>query len=255
MRVTEYVERIQEAGRRAGFSLGYFGEVDGVGLPVLERHVENAHGHAYISAGIHGNEPAACLALLYMLRMNVFPQTLSYTIIPMLNPSGLLNNERENGHGIDLNRDYGPAPVSEETRLHMEWMRGRSFDLAICLHEDDDGEGYYLYAHFADKSMEGLEAVALSHAVQVMPIDSREIIDEMPAASGKVLPPEDLLQEWRSDMPEALYLLFNHNVRAVLTTETPSGLPVGDRVDAHHRATIAVLELFAEKLSQQQSEA
>src|SRR5690349_14918980 len=60
----------------------------------------------YISAGIHGDEPAGPLAVLQLLKENRWPVGFSYWICPCLNPNGFLHNRRENSDGVDLNRQY-----------------------------------------------------------------------------------------------------------------------------------------------------
>src|SRR5690242_11677898 len=60
----------------------------------------------YISAGIHGDEPAGPLAALKLLQENRWPDNVEIILLPCLNPIGFTLNRRENAEGIDLNRDY-----------------------------------------------------------------------------------------------------------------------------------------------------
>src|SRR5882762_10191115 len=60
----------------------------------------------YISAGIHGDEPAGPLAVCRLLKENQWPSNLAVWICPCLNPTGFLSNRRENSEGLDLNRQY-----------------------------------------------------------------------------------------------------------------------------------------------------
>lgn len=246
MRVGEYMERLKAAARPARFELGFYGRVGDWGLPVLIRREAQPLGHVYLSAGIHGDEPAGCLAVVQLLRNRLLPAGLDYTLIPMMNPVGLHLGTRENGEGVDLNRDYGDSPKAEETRAHLAWLGQQVFDLAICLHEDSDGNGFYLYSHFKDAALAVLETVALAHAAQVMPLDGREEIDGFPAREGRVLPPVERLAAVRADLPEALHLFLDHGVQAVFTTETPSQKAALDRIEAHVRTTLAIVETFCE---------
>jgi hypothetical protein len=244
MRVGEYVERLKMAARFSGFRMGFYGQVGEWALPVLQREGKLSYGHVYLSAGVHGDEPAACLALLHLLRTRALPDDLEYTILPLINPAGLAKGTRNNGQGIDLNRDYGNSPKAMETRQQLAWLEGRSFDLAICLHEDSDGEGFYLYSHFNDESLRHLDQSALESAGQALPVDKRPVIDGMPARQGRVCPPKDLIRPDREDMPEALRLFYGFGVSAVFTTETGSTFPVLDRVAAHSQATLGIIETF-----------
>lgn len=244
MRVGEYVERLKTAARCSGFRMGFYGQVGEWALPVLQREGKVSHGHVYLSAGVHGDEPAACLALLHLLRTRALPDDLAYTILPLINPVGLAKGTRTNGQGIDLNRDFGSSPKALETQQQLDWLAGRKFDLAICLHEDSDGEGFYLYSHFKDESLRFLEQAAFECAGEVLPVDNRPVIDGMPARQGRVYPPTDLIRRDREDMPEALRLFYEFGAAAVLTTETGSTFSILDRVAAHSRATLGMLEAF-----------
>src|SRR5688572_2986973 len=99
-------------------------------------HVAHHASRVYISTGIHGDEPAGPLAALHLLRDNLWPANAEITLLPCLNPVGFALSKRENGQGIDLNRDY-LHPHSEEIKTHVAWLEKQAgFDLCLCLHED-----------------------------------------------------------------------------------------------------------------------
>src|SRR5215207_11218581 len=75
----------------------------------------------YISAGIHGDEPAGPLAICRLLNQNTWPETAQLFICPCLNPTGFAANRRENSEGTDLNRQYLQAKA-EETLAHIAWL-------------------------------------------------------------------------------------------------------------------------------------
>jgi predicted deacylase len=236
--VKVYSERLMEAAKRAGFSMTSYGLVGEISLPVLERKGREGAPSVYISTGVHGNEPAGPMAVLDMLRRRVFPEAANLTLFPLINPDGLAAGTRENAEGIDLNRDYGLQPRSYETRTQLDWIGERRFDLVLCLHEDDDGQGFYIYAHVdADTSVD-YEEVALKAAEPFTGIDPRELIDEMPAEHGRMRPSADVLDTSRNDLPEALRLHFHHGSHYTFTTETPSSFPIERRI----RAQCAVIE-------------
>ncbi len=65
-------------------------------------------------------------------------------ILPCLNPWGLVNNQRTDQHGRDLNRLFDRAnlaPIRELKRLLAGWQ----FDFGLSLHEDFDARGIYGY--------------------------------------------------------------------------------------------------------------
>src|SRR6267154_1799426 len=49
----------------------------------------------YISAGIHGDEPAGPLAVRKLLQENTWPKNCALWLCPCLNPSGFARNLRE----------------------------------------------------------------------------------------------------------------------------------------------------------------
>src|SRR5579862_8056795 len=74
--------------------------------PVAEAASDQPARHTprvYISAGIHGDEPAGPLAIRQLLQENRWPADMAFWICPCLNPSGFINNRRENPEGVDLN--------------------------------------------------------------------------------------------------------------------------------------------------------
>src|SRR4029079_8526901 len=82
----------------------------------------------YISAGIHGDEPAGQLAIRQLFQENRWPADMAFWICPRLNPSGFINNRRENPDGVDLNRQY-LNPHAAETLAHIAWLEAQpNFD-------------------------------------------------------------------------------------------------------------------------------
>ncbi len=110
---------------------------------------------------MHGDEPAGPLAVLRLLQEDDWPGDAAIWLCPCLNPTGFPLNRRENASGIDLNRDYRHLQ-SAEVRAHVAWLeRQPRFDLALCLHEDWESNGFYLYElnpenrpSFAEKILE-----------------------------------------------------------------------------------------------------
>jgi predicted deacylase len=247
MNIEAYNGRLEEAAKRAGFALSHYGKVGGTALPVLERRSREDGPEVYISTGVHGDEPAGPMALLELLQKGGFPPTANYTLFPLVNPTGLLAGTRENADGIDLNRDYGLAPVAYETKSQLEWIGNRSFGLTLCLHEDYDGEGFYLYAHVDPSDATDYASLAIAAAAPFTGIDKRTEIDEMPAKGGRMYPPEDVIDSFGNDLPEALRLLFHHGARVSVTTETPSCQPITARIAAQCAAVQAILLAYLGK--------
>jgi hypothetical protein len=248
--------RVQRLGKNLG---GYFGET--IDIRAVLRDVETAaqqHGwtsevfhvsaefkwfalhceatsrishptsRVYISTGIHGDEPAGPLAALRLLQENKWPEGVEIFLLPCLNPIGLTLNCRENAAGIDLNRDYR-NPKSSEVRAHIAWLeRQPRFDLYLCLHEDWEAHGFYLYEQNPDKKPS--LAKRMVEAVQkVCPIDLSENIEGRAAKGGIVRP--NILPQERPDWPEAFYLITQKS-RQGYTLEAPSDFSLTTRVNA-----------------------
>jgi len=184
----------------------------------------------YLSAGIHGDEPAGPLALLELLNEGFFDDRAHWFICPVLNPLGFVKGTRENADGIDLNRDYR-APRSAEVRAHIAWLQSQPpFDLTLCLHEDWESTGFYLYEHNA-KHRPSLAHALLDAVRPHMPIEPAELIDDRPIDEPGILRPEINIQEL-PDWPEQFYLLEHDYYDLGYTMETPSSLPLSPRVVA-----------------------
>ncbi|MCW5555286.1 MAG: M14 family metallocarboxypeptidase [Verrucomicrobiae bacterium] len=182
----------------------------------------------YLSAGIHGDEPAGPLAALRLLQENRWPPGLELWFCPCLNPSGFQLNRRENSRGIDLNRDYLHLQ-SDEIRAHVAWLETQpSFDLCLCLHEDWESHGFYVYELNLDNRPSLAESIVAA-AGEVCPIDLSEHIEGRPARNGVIRPDTD--PRSRPQWPEAFYLV-THKTRLSYTLEAPSDFALSVRVNA-----------------------
>ena len=136
----------------------------------------------YLSAGIHGDEPAGPLAALRLMKERAFPANRHCIICPALNPGGLAMNTRENRHGVDLNRDYILLRCPE-TAAHTHWLLSRPVpSLFVSLHEDWETHGFYFYEinlgeDDAHRASNLLGAVAAQFPAEIGPeIDGHALI-------------------------------------------------------------------------------
>ena len=232
---------IRDEAARDGWAVEALETEAGVTLPVLRRHARRP-GHrplrCYLSAGIHGDEPAGPLALLDLLRARLLPDHLDLTVCPVLNPRGLRANDRNNTDGIDLNRDYNHLRAPE-TRAHVAWLTAQgSFDVTVLLHEDWESAGFYLYELHPEEGP-GLAHVVVDAVSRVCPIEHATQIDGREAhAPGIIRPSID--PRSRPDWPEAFWLL-QHRTPRNLTLEAPSDFPLATRVAALVEGVRAVL--------------
>jgi protein MpaA len=182
----------------------------------------------YLSTGIHGDEPAGPLAALSLLRENQWPQEAEIFLLPCLNPAGFTLNHRENAQGVDLNRDY-LEPKTKETRAHIAWLEKQpAFDISLCLHEDWESAGFYVYELNPDGRPSFTKTI-VNRVSEVCPIDMSLEIEGRPASGGIINPPID--PRTRPLWPEAFYLIM-HKTRLSYTLEAPSDFSLQTRVNA-----------------------
>jgi hypothetical protein len=197
-------------------------------LHTWQRRTAQAHRRVYLSTGIHGDEPAGPLAARQLLRDDHWPADVELWLCPCLNPTGFPLNRRENACGVDLNRQYLHLEAAE-TRAHVAWLqRQPGFDFTLCLHEDWESHGFYLYELNPDRRPSHAEEI-IRRVARVCPIDHSAEIEGRPAQGGIVRPSVDPLS--RPQWPEAFWLLRN-KTRHSYTLEAPSDFPLETRVAA-----------------------
>ncbi len=194
---------------------------------------------AYLSAGIHGDEPAGPLAALELLKSGTFDDGRAWSLCPAVNPTGLVAGTRDNAEGFDLNRDY-LLRVTPEVRTHAAWLERRPTPARfLSLHEDWESTGFYFYEiNLADDRPGRAEAI-LGAVRPHFPPEPNAVIDD-----HEVREPGWIYHEARADFPdhwpEAIFLA-ERGCPISFTFETPSSAPLADRIEAHLAATRAAL--------------
>jgi hypothetical protein len=223
---------VELAAHAHGWSIECFHATEGFRWLALHRpcgaRAPRPAARCYLSTGIHGDEPAGPLAALRLLEENHWPAEADLTLLPCLNPVGFTANRRENGEGMDLNRDYR-HPQTAEVRAHIAWLeRQPSFDLSLCLHEDWEAHGFYVYELNPDQRPSLAESIVAGVA-GVCPIDPSAVIEGRAAQGGIIRPQLD--PRARPQWPEAFWLIQN-KTRLSYTLEAPSDFPLATRVNA-----------------------
>ncbi len=262
------VERWRVVARRAGVPLRKLAEADGLPLYALMtpglgkaesrdggklmvdggRRAEigvaglRSGGGVYISAGIHGDEPASTEGLITWAEKQG-PGALAklpLLLLPCLNPWGLVNNRRSDASNVDLNRSFhleGSLPVIRAVKdLVARHSRRRGlFAAALLLHEDYDGQGIYLY-EIQKPRCGGLHwgeaLLAAGCEGSGLPIDPRLRVDGRKVLKGIHRRRLDHRRFAKIGYPEAIWLHLEHAERT-FTVETPSEFALEQRVAAH----------------------
>lgn len=229
--ITAVISECLKEAKKARFEIETL-PIESLEIIALTKCRKRANRRIYISAGIHGDEPAGPLALLELIKDNDWPRDADLYIFPCLNPTGFLSATRLNHTSHDLNRDY-LHKKTPEIKAHTEWLEAQSgFDLTLCLHEDWGSEGFYLYetrlCHHNSIAKKIIDTVA-----KVFPIDRSKKIDGYHAKDGVIgaFCESQTFSEW----PEAIYLCHKKN-SLNYTLETSSDYLLKDRVKAMVKA-------------------
>jgi hypothetical protein len=203
---------------------------------------EDSGNLVYISAGIHGDEPASVWALYSWFEMqSESHDELSFMIFPCLNPFGLINNIRFDSDGDDLNRSWGSTEKSLISQI-IERTKPFSFSMAINLHEDYDANGIYLYESLDGKMRDDLALQILTSGSKYIPVDSRKKIEGRWSKNGIIRPsPSSLPKE---GLPEAEFLQRG-KAKRTLVLETPSEYDLRQRI----KAQVAMIQKASSEFS------
>jgi hypothetical protein len=229
------VERWRRTAGRAGLKLRRLAHADGFDLFHLATPALDESPGLYVSAGIHGDEPAAPEALLRWAESNAAKlASWPLLIFPCLNPWGIRNNTRTDAGGRDLNRLFhgNSHPVIAAVR---RVAGNRRFAVSLTMHEDYDAQGIYLYEVQRGKERHG--EMLLRSARKILPPDPRPRIDGRKAEKGLVRRRISPGAFRKIGFPEAIWLHLHHS-DYTFTFETPSEAGLEHRVAAH----MAVLE-------------
>lgn len=239
------VQRWKKIARRGGLKLEAFAQAGDFTLYYLQTRpaAEGKRGGVYVSAGIHGDEPAATEGLAQWAERHLPAVAragqLPMLLFPCLNPFGLLNNQRTDGHGTDLNRVFGEedlTPIREWKAL----LAGRRFDLALTLHEDFDAQGVYLYELRRLHRSWGAEL--LGAVADLLPAEPRHTVDGRQFRRGVLSTRYNVGKV--PGYPEAI-LLYKAHARRVYTVETPSEFSLRRRVLTQVRLIETCLALLS----------
>jgi protein MpaA len=195
-------------------------------------------GGIYLSAGIHGDEPASTEGLYQWAELHSsILREIPIMIFPCLNPWGLQHNRRTDSENRDLNRCFHLDNIPR-IQAQKELIRDYKFRLAICLHEDYDAQGVYLYEIRNKFTTFGNELLAA--AGYYVPIDARRTIEGRRAEQGWIARKINLIKF--PVIAEAIYLARNHSERTI-TAETPSEYDLGPRIQAQIAMIQRAIEL------------
>ena len=236
------LRRWKRVARQAGWAVEVLAEEGGHPLLALSSQgIKDQRASLYLSAGIHGDDPAGVVGLLEWVEENVAALgDWNLVIFPCLNPWGLAQNSRLDARGRDLNRSFGETQGTP-IRQWREFMQGRRFDVAAMLHEDYDAHGVYLYELTQHGWQDGERLLA-----RVDPVIPRHHgrADGQALKNGIKRRTRGIarIAETIDGVAEAIHLYLEH-ARVSLTFETPSEFSLFLRVEAQKRFLSGVVEM------------
>lgn len=191
-----------------------------------------------VFGGLHGDEPASVLApVAFLERLVAEPARATgyeLAVYPLLNPVGYARDTRENGAGLDLNRQFWRDSGQPEIQAVERELAANRFHGLITLHADDTAEGIYGYTR-GHVLNEALLEPALRSASYVIPRDRRPKIDGWLARDGKIEACfEGVLSAPAGQRPRPFDLIF----------ETPALAPVDRQVEAAVTALDTILDEY-----------
>lgn len=123
------------------------------GLPLIEHRFNHGQNKVLILGGVHGDEIEGVWCSQFLLHelLKNFSWKIDLSLIPMMNPEGVLLRTRTNSRGVDLNRNLptkdwspeikteryhpGPSPCSElENQVLAQFINEEKPQLIISLH-------------------------------------------------------------------------------------------------------------------------
>jgi hypothetical protein len=129
------------------------GDAEHLSLPLREGRGEVSPSprplRVLLNGGTHGDEPAGAEAVVRFLEARRYARWpgVAFTVLPCFNPWGYVHNRREGPGGADLNRSFRRAGAqAREVSLFKRALARLRFDLLVDCHEDVDAPGLYVFA-------------------------------------------------------------------------------------------------------------
>lgn len=236
-------QRVNRAATAAGFRGETFGRVAGEDLWIWVRRAGDPDAPAvFLSSGVHGDEKSGPEAVVRLLEEAAWGDALDWIVLPLLNPSGLRRDCRENAAGVDLNRDFLRRAAGETNALIAWWQsQVKPCAFHLSFHEDWEADGFYLY-EIATRAGPSLAPSILESVAGGFPLQSVGPVDDHAlSAPGWIChaPDPDEPEGW----PEAIWLARTWPLRSY-TFEAPGRLPLEHRIACLTAAGEAALKLI-----------
>lgn len=196
----------------------------------------------FVSAGIHGNEPAGVEAVVSLIeeigqdKLNLSAVQIEF--MPLLNPWGWVRNLKWNGDAIDVNRKFIKV-VTQESTIIKKIICKKRYDITIDLHEDGRYDGFYCLTYDNPNSKTARE-LASTIAKKGFPLR------EFKGQTGFIHISRSAFKDL-SRPTLAFYCRLNATEKAYLF-ETPFDRKFEDRTYLHKTSILYLLDSLSEDL-------
>lgn len=198
---------------------------------------------AFISAGVHGDEPAGVQAVLRLLQESYQHTRWNFVIIPCVNPIGYERNIREGSEFQDINRNFHDSEDwSPENKAVLKYLSQGPYNykFTMDLHETRKQEkplheyppnarhpdGFYMW-EMCPKNISRVGPRIINDVKEYVPICSWSKVwgDTM---NDGVIYPEGCVGELYSEAHTFQKYMYDNYSQHSFTTETYSGQYIAD---------------------------
>jgi protein MpaA len=135
---------------------------------------------------------------------------------------------------VDINWAYKRDEVPE-IQVMRQLVAERHFAFVVDFHEDWESPGFYLYE--MHRNLAPVGAQIMERVSHICPLNTQPVIEGLRARDGVIVPTPQKNAELRGEgIPVVLY---EHHTDHLVVPETPTSLPLAQRVQAH----LATLEV------------
>jgi murein peptide amidase A len=234
------IARWREVAKAAGMQMKVLVEMDGEKVFYLQKRDRLASRPVYLSTGVHGDEAGSAWGLLSWAQREIEQlRHGNHLIFPCMNPHGLRANTRMDCRGFDINRRFH-IDTDPLCGPWLDVVRQSVPKLGLCLHEDYDAQGFYVYE--LNNRPKAVSYEILKKCAKRISADPRRMIDGRRAKDGVIRP--RAIPSTLPGMPEAI-VLWQLGCPVTLTFETPSEFSLDDRVHTQADFVNAAIRLAA----------
>ena len=166
----DMVENFSTISNRVNLHCTILGNANNVPIIMLkQKKSKNNKPKLLLASGFHGNEPGGVLAVQRAIQ--VLPKSLfdsvSLTILPLINPHGFKNLNRLNKQNKDPNRGFCHTRIiknksSIEGQILLDnfsMLLDAAQDGFMSLHEDPDQKRFYIYSSSINNKIMGFRSL------------------------------------------------------------------------------------------------